>query len=118
MVLGYFGKTPAAPDPEVVRIAARQLGLEPTTEMVIDINERDPKKGIAAARKMLEEAGLPVNDENIFIAAACGPKGIIFLKGEATVSVRKQGVKKEAPAPAAEPPAWPAITVDYTISRI
>ncbi|HCK12232.1 MAG TPA: biotin attachment protein, partial [Candidatus Latescibacteria bacterium] len=28
MVLGYFGKTPVAPDAEVVRIASEQLGLE------------------------------------------------------------------------------------------
>ena len=117
MVLGYFGKTPAAPDPEVVKIAAGQLGLQPTSEMVIDINERDPKKGMAAARKMLEEAGLPASDENIFIAAACGEKGITFLKGEGKVSVRKEGAKKEAPqAPAA--PARPGTTVQYTISRI
>ena len=32
MVLGYFGKTPVPPDPEVVQIASEQLGLEPTTQ--------------------------------------------------------------------------------------
>ncbi len=117
MVLGYFGKTPVEPDPEVVRIASAQLKLEPTTEAVIDINERDPQKGIAAARRMLEEASLPASDENIFIAAACGQKGITFLKGEATVSVRKQGVKKETPQAPAEP-VRPATTVSYTIARI
>ena len=117
MVLGYFGKTPVEPDPEVVRIASAQLKLEPTTEAVIDINERDPQKGIAAARRMLEEASLPASDENIFIAAACGQKGITFLKGEATISVRKQGVKKETPQVPAEP-VRPATTVSYTIARI
>jgi len=94
MVLGYFGKTPTTPDPEIVKIASEQLGLAPTTEAPIDINDRDPKKGIAAAKKMLEDAKLPVNDENIFIAAACGDKGITFLKGEAKVSVRKNVAKK------------------------
>ena len=29
---------------------------------------------------MLEDAGLPVTDENIFIAASCKEKGILFLK--------------------------------------
>ena len=89
MVLGYFGKTPCEPDAEVVKIASEQLGLQPTTETVVDINDRDPEKGIAAATKRLEEAGLPVNDENIFISAACKEKGILFLQGKGTIGVRK-----------------------------
>ena len=89
MVLGYFGKTPCEPDGEVVRIAAEQLNLQPTTEKVVDINDKDETKGIAAATKRLEDAGLPVNDENIFISAACKEKGILFLEGKATIGVRK-----------------------------
>lgn len=100
MVLGYFGKTPVAPDPEIVKLASEQLGLEPTTKLVVDINDADPKKGIAAAKAMLEKESLPVNDENIFIAAACKEKGIHYLKGEAQVNVRKvdpkAAAKKEA----------------------
>ncbi|MBQ9693753.1 MAG: biotin attachment protein [Kiritimatiellae bacterium] len=83
MVLGYFGKTPAAPDPEVVKIAAEQLGLEPTKKTVLEINDADPKKGRAAAEKMLTDAGLPVTDENVFIAASCLEKGIAYLKDPA-----------------------------------
>ncbi len=89
MVLGYFGKTPCEPDGEVVKIAAEQLGLHPTTELVVDINDKDATKGIQAATKRLEEAGLPVNDENIFISAACKEKGILFLEGKGTIGVRK-----------------------------
>ena len=44
------------------------------------MNDADPKKGGAVAKKMLEDAGLPVTDENIFIAASCKEKGILFLK--------------------------------------
>jgi pyruvate carboxylase subunit B len=47
---------------------------------------------------MLEENNLDVNDENLFIAAACDVKGIAFLKGEATVNVRKIS---DMPAPSA-----------------
>lgn len=89
MVLGYFGKTPVAPDAAVVKIAAEQLKLEPTTESPLAINDRDPKKGVPAATKMLEAAALPITDENVFIAACCAEKGIAFLKGEGTVGVRK-----------------------------
>ena len=46
MVLGYFGKTPCEPDPEVVKMASEQLKLEPTKEKVVDIKERDKTKGI------------------------------------------------------------------------
>lgn len=96
MVLGYFGKTPVPPDPEVVKIASEQLKLEPTTRPPLEINNEDPEKGAEAAKRTLEAEGLPVNDENIFITAACKEKGIAFLKGEATVGVRK--VEPEKPA--------------------
>jgi pyruvate carboxylase subunit B len=89
MVLGYFGKTPVAPDPEVVRIASEQLGLEPTKEHAIDIADRDEKKSIAFWRRRLEKEGITPTEENIFIAASCEDKGIAFLKGEGSVNVRK-----------------------------
>jgi len=89
MVLGYFGKTPVEPDPEITKICQEQMKLEPTTEKVVDINDKNPDLGIEAATKMLKENSLEVNDENIFIAAACLDKGIMFLKGEARTNVRK-----------------------------
>ncbi len=95
MVLGYFGKTPQPADPEIVKLASAQLGLEPTTKTVLELNDANPKKGIAPAKAMLEEAKLPVTDENIFIAAACGQKGIAFLKGEAKLNIRKNEAKAE-----------------------
>ncbi|WP_456450105.1 biotin/lipoyl-containing protein [Hydrogenimonas sp.] len=95
MVLGYFGKTPAEPDPEVVRIAAEQLKLEPTKENPLDIADRDETKSIAYWRKVLEEEGLEATEENIFIAASCDKKGIAFLKGESPLMVRKKGLMEE-----------------------
>jgi len=96
MVLGYFGKTPAEPDPEVVRLASEQLGLEPTTEDVHDINDRNPDLGMDFNRGLLEKAGLPVTEENIFIAATCGAKGIGFLNGDRPLGIRyKDDVEAE-----------------------
>jgi pyruvate carboxylase subunit B len=89
MVLGYFGKPPVPPDPEVVAIAQEQFDLPPTTEDPRTLNDADPTKGIAAATARLTEAGLPVSDENIFISASLKEKGVTFLKGEATIGVRK-----------------------------
>ncbi len=109
MILGYFGKTPMPPDPEVIKIAAEQLGLEPTTKTSMEIDDADPKKGTAAAVKMLEEAGIEKTQENIFIAACCKDKGIAYLKGEAKVMVRM--VEKEAPAKTADSPAPEGYTV-------
>ncbi|NMW22239.1 MAG: biotin attachment protein [Chlorobiaceae bacterium] len=88
MVLGYFGQTPARPDSEVVRLASEQLGLEPTTEDVHDINDRNPELGISCNRELLKKAGLPQSEENIFIAATCGAKGIAFLQGECSTGIR------------------------------
>jgi len=90
MVLGYFGKTPVAPDPEIIKIASEQLGLLPTTEIAMDIDDKDPKKGRVAAEKALKEAGITdLSDENVFISACCKDKGIQFLKGEAKLGIRK-----------------------------
>lgn len=121
MVLGYFGKTPVAPDPEIVKIAREQLGLEPTTKTVLEINDADPTKGLKVARKALEKDNLPVTDENLFIAAACKEKGIAYLKGEAKIGVRKISDQKEETAPAAAPaaaapaPAAPAAAGVYDL---
>ena len=89
MVLGYFGKTPVEPDPEIVKLASEKLKLDPTTENPLDIADRDETKSIAHWKKVLEEEGLDVSDENIFIAASCDKKGIAFLKGESPLMVRK-----------------------------
>jgi len=95
MVLGYFGKTPCEPDSELVKMASEQLGLQPTTELVVDLNDKDPNKGIEAARKMLKEANLEETEENIFIAAACKEKGIMFLQGKGQIGVRKNADVKQ-----------------------
>jgi pyruvate carboxylase subunit B len=100
MVLGYFGKTPFTPDAEIVRISSEQLKLEPTTEKVLDLNDRDPKKSIASYEKILKDNNLPVTDENVFIIASCEDKGLLYLKGEAKVNgVRKHEPEKDS-APA------------------
>ena len=97
MVLGYFGKTPTEPDSEIVALASEQLKLDPTKENPLDIADRDEKKSISYWTNILKDEGIEINDENIFIAAACNDKGIEFLKGEATVNVRKN-VQEEAQA--------------------
>ena len=88
MVLGYFGKTPVAPDPEIVKKAAEFMKMEPTTKTVLEINNADPKKGRAAAEQRLKDAGLPITDENVFISASCQEKGILFLQGKGPMGCR------------------------------
>lgn len=98
MVLGYFGKTPVAPDPQVVKWASEQLGLEPTTKSVVELNDANPALGIKPATETLEKNNLPVTDENIFIIAACGDKGLAYLKGDRPLGIRYNEEKKAAPA--------------------
>jgi len=119
MVLGYFGRTPVPPDPEIVKIASEQLEKPVFTDDPLDILE----PGIPKATKILEENNLPVNDENIFIIASCEQKGLDFLLGKAIVNIRKitdapaedkKAAKKAAAAPAAAPaPLGPR---NYTIT--
>ncbi|HEG2580967.1 TPA: biotin attachment protein [Campylobacter lari] len=94
MVLGYFGKTPVAPDSEVIKLASKQLKLEPTIKLATDIADADESKSIAYIKNLLEKENLETSEENIFIVAACKEKGIAFLKGEAKVNVRKNSKLK------------------------
>ncbi|MFH1687536.1 MAG: biotin/lipoyl-containing protein [bacterium] len=106
-VLGYFGKTPLPSDPEVVKVAAEQLKLEPFTG---DPLEAAPKN-IDAAKAALQERGLPVNDKNTFLVLGQmvpGKKmevneGIRYLTGKSKIDVPLK--KKAAPAEAAAAPA-------------
>lgn len=91
MVLGYFGKTPVAPNAKVVALASKQLKLEPTKKNALDLADEDESKSLTTVKQLLEKEGLKTTEENIFIAASCKDKGIAFLKGEAKVNVRKIG---------------------------
>ena len=109
-VLGYFGRPPLAPDPEVVRIASEQLGKAPFSG---DPLEAAPDS-LAPAREALEKRGLPTTEENIFlVAAAIVPgkdielnEGIRFLTGKGRVSLPLR--EKAEAAPAGPPVAAPA----------
>lgn len=123
MVLGYFGRTPVAPDAEIVALAEEQLGLAPTTDNPREINDADPKKGIGVAQELLRSHGLEVTDETTFIAAALGEKGINFLKGDRPIGVRKKAAEA---APVAASDAYTvrvngrdyAVTLDGGTARI
>lgn len=91
MVLGYYGQTPVQPDPEIVKLAEKQRKKPVFTGDPLDLLE----PGIPRARETLEQNGLEVTDENIFIIASCENKGLDFLKGEASVNVRKQAAENQ-----------------------
>ncbi|MBU2513917.1 biotin attachment protein [bacterium] len=86
MVLGYYGRTPVAPDAEVMRLASEQLKKPVFKDDPLDIME----PGIPNATKILKENNLPITDENIFIIASCESKGLDCLLGKAKQSIRKK----------------------------
>jgi pyruvate carboxylase subunit B len=112
MVLGYFGRTPAPPDAEIVQISAAQLGLTPTQEDPRLINDANPQLGAKAATRKLEGAGLPVSDENVFIVACCSEgktdKGLDFLKGNRPDGIRYKQAEEKKPVATGTKPAAPA----------
>lgn len=116
MVLGYFGKTPVPPDPEIVQLAAGQLDMEPTERTPLELNDEDPNKGIEASRRMLQADGLDETDENIFIVATCKEKGLAFLKGEAQVGVRKLSKEKQARPQRQAAPAEDGQKAEYVVT--
>ncbi|MBT8397104.1 MAG: biotin attachment protein, partial [Gemmatimonadetes bacterium] len=123
-VLGYFGKTPLPPDPEVVKKASDQMELEPF--------EGDPleaaPKNIEGAQQILRDHNLDVNDENTFLVLACmvpGGKvetnqGLNFLLGKPKIDIplKKKEEPKAKVATAAAPAAGvaPVLTGPVTTS--
>jgi pyruvate carboxylase subunit B len=111
-VLGYFGKTPLPPDPQVVEIAARQLDKPPFDG---DPLEAAPDS-LGPAEAALRERGLPVTEENIFlVAAAIIPgknmdlnEGIRLLTGKAKIVLPLKKIEEPAKPAAAAAPVAPA----------
>ena len=104
-MLGYFGKTPLPPDPEVIKKASEQLE-QPVFDG--DPLEAAPKN-IEPAKKALEERNLPTSDKNIFLVLASmvpGKKmeaneGMRLLTGKAKIDIplkkKEEPVKDEKP---------------------
>ncbi len=88
MILGYFGKTPVEPDREIVKLASKKLNLEPTNKNPLELAEDDVSKKMDAWIERLELEEIETTEENVFIAASCGERGIAFLKGISPLSVR------------------------------
>ena len=102
-VLGYFGKTPLAPDQNVIKIAAEQLDLP--------VFEGDPLEAapnnIEPAKKALEEYKIPVTESNTFLVLASmvpGKKieineGIRLLTGKGKIDIPLKKVEKSESKP-------------------
>ncbi len=117
-VLGYFGKTPLPPDPEVVKIASQQLDLP--------VFEGDPleaaPKNIEPAKEALVDRNLPVNDKNIFLVlASMVPdkkmelnEGIRLLTGKSKIDIPLKKKKEATPAAAPAEATAPALTGPVT----
>lgn len=125
-VLGYFGRTPVPPDPEVVKIASQQLELEPFDG---DPLEQAPDS-LSDAKKALEERNLPTTEENIFlVASAIVPgknmdlnEGIRLLtgKGRLVLPLKEEPVAPEEPkvepAPTPPPAAAPPMVLSSPVT--
>ncbi len=99
-VLGYFGRTPLSPDPQVVERASEQLELEP-----YDGDPLDPApNNIPKARAALQERGLALDDENVFLVLASmvpGKRmdvneGIRLLTGNSRIDIPLKSGAQEA----------------------
>ena len=114
MVLGYFGRTPVEPDPEIVRLASEQLGKPIFKDDPLDVLE----PGMPKAAEALKKNNLPETEENLFIASSCEAKGIDFLLGKAKISIRKKSDEAEKKAPTSAKSAAPSVSGprDYTIT--
>jgi pyruvate carboxylase subunit B len=119
-VLGYFGHTPLPPDPEVVARASEQLGLPPFKG---DPLEAAPNN-IPVAEKALSEAGLEINDENVFLVLSSivpgrkmeANEGMRFLKGNPKIDIPLKKVEVAPAAPATAPATLPTGPVTTQVS--
>ena len=98
-VLGYFGKTPLAPDPKVIEIASKQLGLKPTDANPLEVAPNN----IKTAQEALKERGIEGNDKNTFLVVSSmtptkkmeATEGIRFLTGKGKLDIPLK--KKDKP---------------------
>jgi pyruvate carboxylase subunit B len=119
-VLGYFGRPPLPPDPEVVKIASEQLELPPFDG---DPLEAAPDS-LDQAEAALKERDLPITEENIFlVAAAIVPgknmelnEGIRLLKGNPKINIplKEEPKAETAEVASAAAPAAPAFSGTIT----
>ncbi|MFP4453795.1 MAG: biotin/lipoyl-containing protein [Desulfobacterales bacterium] len=102
-VLGYYGKPPLDPDPQVVKKASEQLNLEPFKGDDPFAAVPDP---IPEAKKALEENNLEQSEENIFLIVSSmlpGKKmalneGLRLLTGKGKIDIplkKKQDSKQK-----------------------
>jgi len=104
-VLGYYGRPPLPPDPEVVKIASEQLKKPPFTGNPLEA----APDSLAVAEAALKERNLPITEENTFLVASAYVagkdmelnEGIRLLSGKAKISLPLR--KKPEPVPAAAP---------------
>ncbi|OGQ80192.1 MAG: hypothetical protein A2289_13310 [Deltaproteobacteria bacterium RIFOXYA12_FULL_58_15] len=118
-VLGYFGRPPLPPDPEVIKITSEQLGLPVFNGDPLEAAADSVELAVAA----IKERNLPVNDESTFlVASSIVPgknmdlnEGIRFLSGKAKIVLPLK--KKEEPKTAVVPQTQtnaPALTGPVT----
>jgi len=121
-VLGYFGKSPLPPDPEVVKLASEQLALPPCQGDPLDA----APKNIELARKALEERNLTVSEKNVFLVlAAMEPgktidlnEGILFLTGASKIDIPRKRIDKSEVAAAPSPPTYAGpVTMECTVKE-
>ncbi len=119
-VLGYFGRPPETPDPDVVKAASKQLELEPF--------DGDPLAAasdtLAPAREALASHDLPTTDENVFLVASASVpgkrmelnEGLRLLLGKARVNLPLKPKEARTDEAAAEPlaPSPPPATKPST----
>ncbi len=104
IALGYYGRCPAAVDPEVQKLAAKQAGKEPITCRPVEAPGA-VHKHMDDLRKELKAKNFPSDDEHCVIHAMFPPQLEKHLKGEGP-KPKPVAVPMETPeaAPAAEAP--------------
>jgi pyruvate carboxylase subunit B len=116
-VLGYFGRTPLPPDPDVVRQASEQLKLPPFDGDPMDA----APDNLRVAEDALRQAGLDVSEENVFLVLSSivpgrameANEGLRFLKGNPKIDIPLKKAPQVQPATAPAPSA-PALTGPVT----
>jgi len=115
-VLGYFGRPPLPPDPEVVKIASAELELPPFDG---DPLEEAPDT-LTEAEAALKERDIEVTDESKFlVAAAIVPgknmelnEGIRLLEGRPKITLPLKNKEPAAGVSALTAPTKTSVTVN------
>ncbi len=99
MALGYFGRTPIAPDPNLLDKISLATTMELSYQDPLERESESATKSLDYFKNLLKSEALDVCDENIYIVAVCGKDSYDYLRNDTILKMKKRLEKSKGLTP-------------------